>query len=120
MTTNWFNLDDDEPPRQEKVWTLADIYDDLGTKKDVARALDVLNSRIAHWCQRRERIRCPEPVRILGGAEIYSIEEWRAWFEAWKNGRRHQPRRFAQITVNAKKYGEGDAFFTHDRKEGDE
>lgn len=33
MTTNWFGVEDDED--EYKQWTLADIYNDLGSRSDI-------------------------------------------------------------------------------------
>jgi hypothetical protein len=71
---------DDEP---EKRWTLKDIYDDLGTSTDVAAILDVTIWRMKQWQQRQEKIHCPLPIRRLGNADIYSIQEWRDWYARW-------------------------------------
>lgn len=77
MTGFWL---DDEP---EKTWTLKDIYDDLGTITDVAADLDITIWRMHMWIKRKERVKCPEPIRTIGSTHVYSMQEWRDWFQRW-------------------------------------
>lgn len=102
----------DEEPEAFKPWTLADIYNDLGSKTDVAKALDVNIYRMQRWVTRRERINSPHPIRRIGHVDIYSIQEWRDWYEAWLD-RKRVGRRPDSKWVNATPYGHGTPFFTH-------
>lgn len=74
MPTNFFSGEEYQP------WTLAQIYADLGSKSDVALALNVKPIRVTTWIQRRELHRCPEPVFKAGPTNVYSISEWQAWY----------------------------------------
>lgn len=113
MTTNWFGLDDE--PDEPKPWTLAEIYADLGTIYDVAEAMDITKFRIQEWVHRRERIKSPLPVRVIGGRNIYSIQEWKDWFAHWSKDRRPG----TKWTDQAKPYGNG-GLSTVIRKAADE
>lgn len=97
MTTNWWDLPDEDEP---KPWTLADIYNDLGTLLDVCEALDINTRRMNSWRARKERLKTPEPVRIIGTKPIWSIQEWRDWFYNFTKGRRPGTR----WSTNAKPY----------------
>lgn len=85
MTTNWWDLPEDDDP---KPWTLADIYNDLGNLHDVALALNIKYARIMMWQQRAERLKPPKPVRTVSGGNLYSIQEWRDWFHNFTKDRR--------------------------------
>lgn len=75
----------------ESEWPLARIYADLATLKDVARELDVTTWRVQKWVERRERVKCPYPVRAnLGGTDVYSMEEWKGWFWRWIHTRGYE------------------------------
>lgn len=89
-------------------WTLQDIYDDLGSKTDCAADLDVTIHRMNNWIQRRERIKSPHPVMKLSNAWVYSKQEWRAWFERWRN----EPRRAKWMESN-RPHGAGLPFFAY-------
>lgn len=97
MTTNWWDLPDEEQP---KPWTLADIYADLGTLTDVAQALDIKYTRISMWQARKERVKPPKPVRSIARLDLYSIQEWRDWFAKWLEGKKPN----TAWTHNAQKY----------------
>jgi len=75
MPTDFFSGDKFQP------WTLAQIYSDLGSRRDVARSLNVGESRVAFWMRFRERYGCPWPVARVGPTDVYSIQEWHDWFE---------------------------------------
>lgn len=76
---NWFLEEDDAP----KPWTLADIYADLCQIADIARELNVNHHRVKRWMDRREKIRCPYPVREFANVNLYSMQEWKDWYAAW-------------------------------------
>jgi hypothetical protein len=101
-----FWMDDEEP---KKTWTLKDVYDDLGTKTDVAAVLDVTIWRMNMWLTRRERIHCPMPIRRLGAVDVYSISEWKVWFARWTG----DPKR-AKWVEKTMPNGSGLSFFTLD------
>ena len=65
-------------------WTLAQIYDDLGSRDDVARALNVTRSRMHDWMRRRETNNSPHPIKRIGHVDVYSIQEWRDWLRRWE------------------------------------
>jgi transposase len=71
----------------DEPWTLARIYADLGSKTDVAKALDVGIHRFNKWVERQERTKCPQPVTIIAGTKVYSIVEWQGWFDRWMSTR---------------------------------
>lgn len=75
-------MDDDDQP-----WTLARIYADLCSLREVAQELDVDHFRVYRWTARRAKTNAPFPVRKLAGTDIYSMEEWKAWYERWKRTR---------------------------------
>jgi hypothetical protein len=77
MPTDFFSGEKWEP------WTLAQIYADLGSKGDVARALNINLLRVDSWIRRREYNRCPQPVLRAGPTDVYSIQEWRDFFAEW-------------------------------------
>lgn len=88
MTTNWFGEPDLPEDDEPKPWTLADIYADLGTLKDVSAYLNINPHRARMWVDRREIIKCPYPVRKFGTMHIYSMQEWADWFEHFKKGKK--------------------------------
>lgn len=108
-----FWLDDEDDTQQR--WTLAQIYADLGTYVDVCKALNIGEPRMRKWLERRERIKCPQPIRKIGGTAVYSIEEWRGWLERWqaKNLRNNPTSKW----VVTKPHGSGKPFFTYDNPE---
>ncbi len=110
--SNFFLDDDDPPPPPAKQWTLQDIYNDLGTLDDVARDLNVTIWRVNKWMERRERIRCPQPVRSFPRMNLYSLQEWRGWFDRWlkRVGRNNPNNKF----VKAKPYSQPQSFFTYE------
>lgn len=103
--TSSFWMDDDDPAA--KKWTMKEIYDDLGTRSDVAAALDITRWRMDKWLDRRPRIECPKPIRRFGLVDVYSIEEWRIWFKVWTEKR-------GKWQEHAKPNGAGTPFFTDD------
>lgn len=106
----WLDDEDDNRP-----WTLARIYADLGTKVDVCKALDIGEPRMNKWLERRERIKCPQPIRRFGHINVYSIEEWRAWLERWQaKNKQNNP---MSKWVRTKPHGSGKPFFTYDNPE---
>lgn len=74
MPTDFFSGGDFQP------WTLAQIYADLASRRDVARALNVSETRMASWLRYRDAFKCPRPVTRVGPTDVYSIQEWRDWF----------------------------------------
>lgn len=76
---NWFLEEEDAP----KPWTLADIYADLCQKGDIIRELGITQWRLSRWIERRDRIRCPHPVRTFANVQLYSMQEWKDWYAAW-------------------------------------
>lgn len=112
---NKFYLDEPDEPTAPVHWTLAQIYADLGTLRDVAKALDVTYWRVHKWVERREKIHCPAPVRRFPRMDVYSIEEWHGWFGVWK-------KKITRVTpenkwIDAKPNGSGEPFFTYDNPE---
>lgn len=101
--TNHFDDDGLRP------WSLADIYADLGSRQDISKILDVTPFRVEKWLVRRERVKCPYPVRRIGGMDIYSMQEWRDWFEHWEKSHR----RDTKWVEDAKPHGAGQSFFTY-------
>lgn len=80
MTTNHWEIPDEFSP-----WTLAEIYADLAARDQVCEALGVKPRRFHHWQMRGDAIKAPRPIRTLGNVHIYSLEEWRTWFDDWTN-----------------------------------
>lgn len=74
MPTDFFSGDNFQP------WTLAQIYADLASRRDVAIALNINERRLADWLRRRDVHNCPRPVTRVGPTDVYSIQEWRDWF----------------------------------------
>lgn len=99
--TNYFNSPDDKP------WTLADIYDDLGTREDIARALNVSKIRVTDWINRRDKVNSPQPLRRIGYRDIYSIQQWKDWFRHWQKKHDGDKR-----TLNYVPHGSGESFWT--------
>lgn len=60
------------------------MYADLVGIAELAEALDVPISRLKRWIERRDSTGCPEPLRELSAANIYSLREWRAWHALWR------------------------------------
>lgn len=102
MTRFWMDGEDDQQ------WTLQDIYDDLGSHTDVAAMLDVTVWRMRRWLERRERVKCPEPLMKIGATYVYSRQEWRDWYSRWCA----DPRR-AKWLESSKVNGAGLPFFAH-------
>lgn len=69
---------------------LKEVYDDLGGPVEVAEALNVTIWRVRAWIERRERVHCPQPVRKLTNAHIYSIAEWQGWYRRWSQTRGYE------------------------------
>lgn len=67
----------------DDVWTLARIYEDLGARYEVARALNVSVRRVTEWQTKQPHFGSPSPVRVLGNVKIYSIQEWKDWYRRW-------------------------------------
>lgn len=109
--TGWY-LDEDDS--DFKPWTLADIYDDLGSRRDVARVLDVNFTRVIKWIDRAEHTNCPLPVKRIGGVDIYSMQEWKDWFKAWLDPSR-KGRRKDSKWVAATTYDHGKSLFAYER-----
>lgn len=84
MTTNHWDL-----PEEFSPWTLAEIYADLASRDDICAALGVGRPRFRGWNVRKEQIKTPRPIRTLGGVHIYSLEEWRVWFDDWTDPQIH-------------------------------
>lgn len=101
--TNYF---EDDGPKQ---WTLADVYDDLCATADVPPLLDVSKWRVARWIHRRERIKCPQPIRRISHVDVYSKQEWIAWFEVWNKKHKSNTR----WTDKAQPHGAGEPFFEY-------
>lgn len=59
------------------------LYADIGGVYEVSVALNVNIYRVRRWIERRESTNCPRPVRMVRGAHLYSLNEWRAWFYMW-------------------------------------
>jgi hypothetical protein len=74
MPTDFFSGEKWEP------WTLAQIYADLASQGEIARALNVQHLRVQSWIRRRDGNKCPLPVTRVGPTDVYSIQEWRDWF----------------------------------------
>jgi hypothetical protein len=90
VTTNWFNWQDPgEPDPDLQVWTLADIYADLGTSTDVAAYLNVDRTRVRHWVVRSHITDSPKPVAKIGSFNVYSKVEWADWFENFLKDKKH-------------------------------
>lgn len=66
---------------QSPAWSLADIYADLVTREEVAQGLDVRMPRLMAWI--RDHSSCPKPIKQAGPVYLYSMEEWRVWFDRW-------------------------------------
>ncbi len=81
---------------------------DLAGKDEILRDLDIGDARYRKWQERRDRINCPRPLRIIGGTRIYSLAEWRTWYGNWIT--RHDPDKGWR---NTKHHGEGESFFTY-------
>jgi hypothetical protein len=95
-----------------RSWTLAEIYDDLGSRWDVAKALDVTDHRMAHWLRRRDQIKCPYPIKRLGHVDVYSIREWKDWHDRWQHDHRDVKNFF-----NKKPHGGGESFWEYFAKQ---
>lgn len=108
MTGFWLDSEDPDQAPPAKPWTLKQIYDDLGTKSDVARALDVTQWRVNKWIERRDKIKCPLPIKRLGHIDVYSLQEWKAWYGRWLC--HWEPDKGYR---NTKVHGEGESFFTY-------
>lgn len=108
MTDYW------NTPEQEefKPWSLADIYDDLGSLRDICQTLDVTEPRVRRWIERRERIRCPLPIKRIAVTDVYSMHEWKTWFKTWTDPER-RGRRADSKWVNTRPHGSGENFFTY-------
>lgn len=100
--TNHFG--DDEQQR----WTLAQIYDDLTSKENIPRALNVTEARLHNWIRRREEIKCPYPIKRLSGVDIYSMQEWRDWYARWEAAHEND-KSFAAV----KPHGHGESFWSY-------
>ncbi len=98
-----------EPEEPRRGPTLKEIYDDLGTRTDVCRALDITEARMRKWLERRSKINCPQPVKRFGHTDVYSITEWKAWYGNWLA--RFDPERWR----DTKRHGSGENFFTYFR-----
>lgn len=94
-------------PEQQRV-TIQQLLDDLVAKEEILRDLDIGDPRYRKWIERRERIKCPQPLKRLGNVDIYSMAEWRAWYGRWLT--RHEPDKGWR---NTKHHGEGESFFTY-------
>lgn len=89
MTTNWFDLPDEaESDFEPKVWSLADIYADLGTRKDIAELLNVDVARLCQWALRSDQLGSPKPVARFGPIFVYSKQEWVDWHARFMDGKR--------------------------------
>jgi hypothetical protein len=66
---------------------VAALYADLGGVPEVAAELGVQRKRVHRWVERREATLCPWPVRTLVGLSLYSLSEWRTWWEVWRRTR---------------------------------
>src|SRR4051812_21261864 len=87
--TNWFEWPDEpEQDPEPQVWTLADIYADLGTLNDIAEHLNIKKTRIERWIDRNIHGNVPKPVRMFGAWKIYSKQEWADWFAKFQEGKR--------------------------------
>lgn len=75
MPTDFFGEKEFQP------WTLAQIYADLGASSDVAFALNVRPRRMTNWIKDRDKLGCPQPIRQFGPTYVYSIQEWRDWYD---------------------------------------
>lgn len=64
--------------------TVDDVYADMVGLTEIAEALGVSRARVNRWIERREATRCPEPKKPLSMGHLYSLAEWKAWFELWK------------------------------------
>lgn len=99
-----------------RTWTLKDIYDDLCTKGDLPKALNVSEARVHHWMRSQEQVKCPLPVKRLSHIHVYSLQEWKDWYTAWLA--KHPNNK--QVT-EGKPYGHGEAFWSHfQRHESDD
>lgn len=109
MTDYW-----NTPEHEEfKAWSLADIYDDLGSLSDVCSTLDVTLPRTRRWIERRERIHCPAPIKRIAAADVYSLHEWKTWFTSWQDPEKRRGRRADSRWVNTRPHGSGESFFTY-------
>jgi len=88
-------------------WSLAEIYADLGSRRDISRILNVTHFRVDWWLAHRTSVECPYPVRRLGHVDVYSMQEWKDWFARWLA---NHPRKDVQ---EAKPHGSGESFFSY-------
>ncbi len=98
----------DEPQR----WTLKDIYDDLVCRQDLPRALNVNEGRLVNWMNKREHFKSPYPIKRLAHVDIYSLQEWKDWYERYMARRGHLKR-----VAEARPHGHGEAFWSYFEKE---
>lgn len=101
--TNYFGNDDVEP------WTLAQIYADLCSRKDISKLLNVNAHRVNDWIRRGDIINAPRPITRIGHIDLYSRQEWRAWFQRWSEKHKDRP----EYTTHAKVHGSGEQFWSH-------
>lgn len=92
-----------------KPWSIAEVYADLGSRQDISRVLNVSPYRVNNWLVRRDEINSPRPVRRLGHVDVYSMQEWRDWFDRWCANRAEDDHRFA----NPKPHGSGEQFWDY-------
>jgi hypothetical protein len=71
--------------------------------------LDVTPFRVEKWIVRREKTKSPLPLRRIGGMDLYSIQEWRDWFDQWQEKHRHDDKKI----TNTKPHGAGQPFFEY-------
>lgn len=97
-----------EPEQKDEAWSLAKVYADLGTRTDVAKALDVTEWRVNRWIERRAKVKCPMPVKRLGHIDAYSLAEWKTWYGRWISREKKDKR-----VSETKLHGSGESFFTY-------
>ncbi len=97
---------------EQKLWTLKDIYDDLVSRQDLPRALNVTPRRFVGWLDRREDLGCPMPIKRLGHVDIYSLQEWKDWYERFLAAREHKRK-----VMEASPHGHGEAFWSYFEQE---
>lgn len=97
-----------EPEPEQLILARQAVLDDLGTRTDAARALDISPFRMHKWLERRDRIMAPKPLKRFGHIDVYSMAEWKRWYGDWIT--RQTPDKGWR---NTKMHGEGESFFTY-------
>lgn len=101
--TNFFEVGEQPEP-----WTLAQIYADLCSRKDIPRMLNVNPHRVTNWIVHRERYKAPRPLTRVGHVDIYSRQEWRAWYARWLETHQDDPRVTGTLV-----HGSGEEFWSY-------